>query len=62
MRREEVKKMSPQEYWDLTLTHKGRTKALILLGRALGFQLKQWDELPEDLQRQLVILWSKHVS
>jgi hypothetical protein len=36
--------MTPQEYWDLTLTHKGRTKALILLGRALGFQLKQWDE------------------
>jgi hypothetical protein len=56
-----VKKMSPQKYWDLYLTHKGRTKTLILLGRALGFQLKQWNELPEDLQRQLVVLF-KHVS
>jgi hypothetical protein len=54
--------MTSQEYWDFNLTHKGRAKALSLIGRALGFQFKQWSELPEDLQRQLDILWSKHIS
>jgi hypothetical protein len=54
--------MTNQEYWDLNLTHKGRIKVLHLLGRALGFQFNQWAELPEDLRKQLEILWSKHVS
>jgi hypothetical protein len=51
-----------QEYWDFSLTHKGRVKVLRLLGRALGFQVKLWNDLPDDLKRQLEILWSKHVS
>jgi hypothetical protein len=52
----------PKEHWNFNLTHKGRAKALTLLGRALGFQFMQWDELPEDLRKQLDILWSRHVS
>jgi hypothetical protein len=54
--------MSNQEYWDHCLTHRGRVKVLKLLGRALGFQVKQWSDLPDDLKRQLEIRWSKHIS
>jgi hypothetical protein len=41
----ERERVSPQEYWDRNLT--------------LDFRLKRWEELPEELQRQLAILWSK---
>jgi hypothetical protein len=54
--------MTNQEYWDFNLTHKGRAKMLTLLGRALGFQFKQWSDLPEDLRQQLEILWRRHIS
>ena len=44
--------MTAQEYWDTHLTHRGRIRALYAIGRALGWQTKQWEELPPELRER----------
>lgn len=51
--------MTRQEYWDFQLTHQGREKSLAAIGRALGYQFAQWNELPQDLRRSLARFWGK---
>jgi hypothetical protein len=55
--RESSPKAWAEHYWTSTLTHKGREKALLTLGRAAGFQFADWHELPPDLKRALRRLW-----
>jgi hypothetical protein len=39
--------------WNYTLTHKGRANVLRALGRAIGWQFYQFQDLPQGLQCQL---------
>jgi hypothetical protein len=53
--------MTNQEYWDLSLTYRGRAKVLHLIGQNQDYQQLAWAELPEDVRNKLVILWSRHI-
>jgi hypothetical protein len=44
-------------FWNFSLTHKGRRKVLAGLGRALGYENMNWNQLPGELQEELKERW-----